>query len=189
MSAVTVDTGPSWDYLLETWRELTVPEGWRPELTVEGIHMTPPPGGSHNLIAGRVNRALLPAMPEGCELFQPQGVGIREVNAIYVPDFCVAPRDVIPRNADPVPAEHVSLAVEITSPGNAEHDRRKKKWAYAHGGIPRYLLIDEFDQEGPAVSLFTEPVQGVYSRTLRVPFGQPIRIGAPFDVELDTSMF
>lgn len=86
-------------------------------------------------------------------------------------------------------AEHVLLAVEITAKSNAKHDRKKKKWAYAHGGIPQYLLIDRHDEDGPAVSLFRDPVDGVYGRTIRMPFGHPITIGAPLAVELDTAEF
>jgi Uma2 family endonuclease len=189
MSTAFTDSALSWNCLLDTWRELEVPEGWRPELTVEGIQMTPPPGGPHNLIAGWVNRASLPAVPDGCELFQTQGVGIEQIGCIYVPDLCVVPRDVIPPNSAPAPAQHVLLAVEVTSRSNARHDRSKKKWAYAHGPIPLYLLIDRFDEDGPAVSLFSEPVEGVYGKTIRVPFGRPIRIGEPFGIELDTSQF
>jgi Uma2 family endonuclease len=179
----------AWDYLLDTWRELQVPEGWRAELTAEGIQMTPPPGGPHNLIADLVHSVLSGVRPEGCGIFQTQGVGMPGIGSIYVPDFCVAPRAAIPRNSDPVSAEEVLLVVEITSPGNAEHDRKKKKWAYAHGPVPQYLLIDRFDEDGSAVSLFTEPVRGVYSRTVRVPFGEPVEIGAPFGVRLETSEF
>ncbi|HVW43554.1 MAG TPA: Uma2 family endonuclease [Amycolatopsis sp.] len=189
MSTAFAGSALNWNYLLDTWRELTVPEGWRPELTAEGIQMTPPPGGTHNLIAGWVNRALLPAVPDGCEIFQTQGVGIKQIGGIYVPDFCVAPREAIPPNSDPVPAEHVLLAVEITSKSNAEHDRKKKRWAYAHGPIPRCLLIDPFDEDGPAVSLFSKPIKGVYSEMIRVPFGQEVEIGKPFHLKLDTSRF
>lgn len=189
MSTAFAGSAMAWERLLDTWRELQVPEGWRPELTAEGIHMTPPPGGPHNLIAGWVHRALLRGTPDDCEVFQTLGVGIRATGSIYVPDLCVVPRGAVPGNSDPVPAEHVLLAVEITSPGNGAHDRKKKKWAYAHGDIPQYLLIDAHDEDGPAVSLFTEPVQGVYSRTVRVPFGQPVEIGEPFGIRLETAEF
>ncbi|HET6504684.1 MAG TPA: Uma2 family endonuclease [Amycolatopsis sp.] len=189
MSTAFTDSPLTWDYLLDTWRGLEVPEGWRPELTVEGIQMTPPPGGAHNLIAARIHRTLLPAVPDGCEVFQTQEVAVRQTGGIYVPDVCVAPIMAIPDGSDPMPAEHVLLAVEITSRSNADHDRKKKRWAYAHGPIPRYLLIDAFDEDGPAVSLFTEPVKGIYSKTVRIPFGEPITIGEPFDIELDTTGF
>ncbi|GHF62729.1 Uma2 family endonuclease [Amycolatopsis bartoniae] len=189
MSAAIAGSALSWSYLLDTWRELEVPEGWRPELTVEGIHMTPPPGGPHNLIADLVHESLAARRPEGCGIFQTQDVGVEQVGGIYVPDLCVAPRAVIPRNSAPVPAEHVLLAVEITSKSTARHDRAKKRWAYGHGPIPLYLLIDPLDEDGPSVSLFSEPVQGIYSKSHRVPFGEPIEIGAPFDLVLDTSRF
>lgn len=189
MSTAFAGSALTWDYLLHTWRDLEVPDGWRPELTVEGIQMTPPPGGSHNLIADLVHRALLTAAPQRCGVFQTQGVGVRQIGGIYVPDLCVAPRAFIPHGPDPVPAEHVLLAVEITSRGNGEYDRKKKRWAYAHGPIPQYLLIDGFDEDGPAVSLFSDPVEGVYRRAIRIPFGEPIAIGSPFGVELDTTGF
>ncbi|HJQ45485.1 MAG TPA: Uma2 family endonuclease [Amycolatopsis sp.] len=189
MSTAFAGSALNWNYLLDTWRELTVPEGWRPELTVEGIQMTPPPGGPHNLIADLVHRALVAVGPDGCGVFQTQGVGVKQIGGIYVPDFCVAPRSVIPHNSDPVPAEHVLLAVEITSKSNAEHDRKKKRWAYAHGPIPLYLLIDQFDEDGPAATLFSEPIDGVYGKMVRVPFGHRLRIDQPFDLELDTSRF
>lgn len=189
MSAAFVDSARDWQYLLETWKGLEVPEGWRPELTVEGIHMTPPPGGPHNLIADLVDDALRSVKLAGCGVFQTLALSVEQVGAIYIPDLCVVPRDVIPRNADPVPADDALLAVEITSKGNARDDRTKKKWAYAHGPIPLYLLIDAFDENGPAVSLFSEPEGGVYGRSVRVPFGKPIDIGEPFNVSLDTSRF
>ncbi|NIH84829.1 Uma2 family endonuclease [Amycolatopsis granulosa] len=189
MSTAFAGSAMAWERLLDTWRELRVPEGWRPELTAEGIQMTPPPGGKHNLIADLVDDALRRVRPAGCGIFQTLGVGIHATGSIYVPDLCVVPRDAVPDDSDPVLAEHVLLAVEITSPSNGDHDRKKKKWAYAHGGIPQYLLIDAFDEDGPAVSLFTEPVQGVYSRTVRVPFGQPAEIGEPFGIRVETAGF
>ncbi|WP_027946377.1 Uma2 family endonuclease [Amycolatopsis taiwanensis] len=189
MSTAFADSALTWEYLLHTWRALEVPEGWRPELAVEGIQIAPPPGGQHNLTAARLHRALLPVVPDGHEVFQTQGVGFRNVGSIYVPDLCVAPVAAIPHGSDPVPTEHVLLAVEITSRSNAEHDRKKKRWAYAHGPVPQYLLIDAFDEDGPAVSLFSDPVKGVYSRTIRIPFGEPIKIGAPFGIDLDTAGF
>ncbi|GHF30143.1 hypothetical protein GCM10017786_75150 [Amycolatopsis deserti] len=32
-------------------------------------------------------------------------------------------------------------------------------------------------------------VQGVYSRTVRVPFGQPVEVGDPFAIRLETAEF
>lgn len=46
---------------------MDVPDGWRAEIMGEGINVTPPPGQAPNLIAGRVDRVLAPAVPDGCE--------------------------------------------------------------------------------------------------------------------------
>lgn len=189
MSVAYVDSPMTWDDILRTWRELEVPEGWRPELTVEGISMTPPPGGTHNLIAASINRQLLPAVPDGCDVFQTLGVGVRQAGGIYVPDVCVVPRAAVPPGPDPVHSADVLIAVEITSPGNAEHDRKKKKWAYAHGDIPCYLLIDPYDEDGASASLFTQPIGGVYSTTNRTAFGRSVVLNEPFGVDLSTAEF
>lgn len=179
----------TWDDLVRTWCELDVPEGYRPELTIEGIIMTPSPGGPHNLIADLVHRALLPGVPAGYGLFQTQSVGVPQTGGIYIPDFTVALRAALPEDSSPVLAEHILLVAEITSRSNAKHDRAKKKWAYAHGPIPQYLLIDPHDPDGPAASLFSDPVEGVYGKTIRVPFGRSIMLGPPLGIELDTAKF
>ncbi|WP_433409559.1 Uma2 family endonuclease [Saccharomonospora azurea] len=188
MSAAIVDTPLDWSDLARTWRELDVPEGWRPEVTIEGIRMSPPPGGQHNLIADQLHEALL-RRPEGTGVFQTLGVSVPVVGGIYVPDLCVVPRVRVPQGAEPVPSEHVLLAVEITSAGSAKHDRSRKKWAYAHGGVGQYLLVDPHDPEGPAVTLFGAPGEGVYRRACRVPFGETIALASPFELELDTAEF
>lgn len=181
---------PTWDDLLATWRELDVPEGCRPELTLEGITMTPAPGGMHNLIADRVHRALARCTPDELGIFQTQGVGIEDAQSIYIPDFCVAPRAAVSPGPDPVSADRVVLAVEITSPSNAENDRTKKLRAYARGKIPQYLLIDPHYENGPTTLLMSHPMSnGSYGTTVSVPFGEPVKLGEPFDIELDTAGF
>jgi hypothetical protein len=44
MSVAFMTEQETWESLLRIWRDLDVPEGWRPELTAEGIIVTPPPG-------------------------------------------------------------------------------------------------------------------------------------------------
>lgn len=39
------------------------------------------------------------------------------------------------------------------------------------------------------MSLFTEPDNGVYSKTSRVAFGQPVTLGEPFGIALATDEF
>ncbi|GAA3835801.1 Uma2 family endonuclease [Amycolatopsis tucumanensis] len=96
MSTAFARPETAWNRALDIWRELHVPEGWRPELTAEGICMTPPPTGQHNLTASSVHDALASAELDGCGILQTLGVGIRATGSIYVPDLCVVPRDAVP---------------------------------------------------------------------------------------------
>ncbi|WP_329157896.1 Uma2 family endonuclease [Streptomyces anulatus] len=83
-----------------------------------------------------------------------------------------------------------ALVVEITPRGNAREDRTKKYRAYARAGVPMYLLIDRFDTRGPMATLFTEPNEdGTFKHTDAVPFGKPLALPSPFDVQLMTGEF
>lgn len=52
--------GRTWEYLLQSWRELDVPEGWRAEIDGGQIALVPPRHRHHHGIAERVQRALYP---------------------------------------------------------------------------------------------------------------------------------
>ncbi|MFF1481035.1 hypothetical protein ACFVYD_26370 [Streptomyces sp. NPDC058301] len=52
-----------WDDLLQAWRELDVPEGWRAEIDEGQVRMVPPPHPHHSHIAERVQRALHRSFP------------------------------------------------------------------------------------------------------------------------------
>jgi Uma2 family endonuclease len=189
MAGTLPDSALTWPDVLRMWHELDVPEGWRPEISPEGIVMTPPPSGLHNLIGAVVNRALVAATGDHLEIFQTLGVAVPSIGGIFIPDLCVVARHQVPPGSDPVAAEHVVLAVEITSPSNARHDRKRKKWAYAHGPVAHYLLIDAFDEDGPSISLFSNPVDGAYRDAIRTAFGQTVKLPPPLELELDTSTF
>ncbi|PKV86431.1 Uma2 family endonuclease [Streptomyces sp. TLI_146] len=182
-----------WDDLLTAWRELDVPEGWRAEIDEGQVRMVPPPHPHHNGIAAKVQRALYRSLPEELEIFQTLGIHIARLDKLYMPDLVVMPTAVIeaadPHTNDPVDAAEALLVVEITSKSNAKDDRTKKLWAYAHAPVPTYLLIDRFDEHGPTSTLFTDPVDGVYNRTVRTPFGAEIKLPEMFGKPLDTSVF
>lgn len=184
--ATTLDAYYDWDGLLRLWQQLDVPEGWCAQLSYEGITMTPPPAYAHVKTASLVNEALVRnLLPDTYDIHQTLGVGVEQAGSIFIPDLCVTRRGEVSEN--PTAAECLLLAVEITSPGNAKQDRDRKRWAYAHGGVPLYLLVDRFDEDGPAVTLFSEPSEGHYRRALCVPFGESIALPAPFEFELDTT--
>ena len=191
MSTASLSLGGDWDALLRVWQELDVPEGWRAEILEAGVTMTPPPGNGHNVIADVVNHALVRANPGDWAILQTLGVSIRQAKRLYEPDFVVVPRAELRARPDrePVPAHLAELAVEIVSRSNARTDRVEKLWACAQAPVPLYLLIDRFDEAGPTVTLFSEPAEGHYQRSERVPFGASVTLPAPIGVVLDTKEF
>lgn len=183
-----VEPPSSWATLRATWQEVDVPEGYRAEISEGAIRMNPPPGGKHTFTASKVHRLLLPHTPPGIEVFQSAAVEMPDIEKLYLPDLVVAAEASL-RDDGTVAPEDVLVAVEITSPGNANTDRQEKLVGYGRGGVPAYLLIDRVRSTGPVVSLYTELSGGEYTRVVQVPFGETIALPKPFDVDLDTAMF
>lgn len=197
MSAAPVEPSRAsyegWDYLVRTWQELDVPEGWRAEIEEGQIVLVPPPAPKHNVIAEDVQRALYRCLPDGQGIYQTLGVNIAPLEKLYIPDLVVIERALL---ADTYPGDNASpdaadalLVVEVTSESNARDDRTKKLWGYAHAPVPLYLLIDRWHEGGPTTTLFSEPSGGVYQSCVQVPFGKPIALPEPFGAELETHSF
>ncbi|MER5684664.1 Uma2 family endonuclease [Streptomyces sp. NPDC002205] len=199
MTAAMVENGQAsegrpWDYLLQTWRELDVPEGWRAEIDEGQIVLVPPPHAHHNGIAAKVQRRLYADLPEELEIYQTLGVHVAPLDKLYVPDLVVMPSELIdtadPESSDPMDVSEALLIVEIAAKGNARDVRTKKYRAYARAGVPLYLLIDRFDTRGAMATLFTEPNEdGTYKRSDAVPFGKPLTLPEPFGTTLLTADF
>ncbi|MFF7247895.1 Uma2 family endonuclease [Embleya sp. NPDC008237] len=186
LTAPVIEVTTAWRDIVTMWKELEAPEGWRAEFDGENITMSPPPGHRHELIADDLHWQLRRAAPEGCGVFQHLGVEIMSVGRLCIPDLVVVAREDV---ATPTPADRVLLVAEITSPSNADTDRVDKLRAYAHGPIPLYLLVDRWDKDGPAATLYSEPDGKVYQRIQRVDFGGSVAVPGPFGIELDTSDF
>ncbi len=184
------DLDSAWADVLRAWHGLDFSQGWRPEIVAGGIFMTPPPGTTHNLIADELHYAVGSVIDRRrFAVFQSQGVALRSVSGIFIPDLCVVARSQAQPGTGFVDSDHVVLTVEITSMGNADHDRKLKKWAYAHGGVAQYVLVDAFDQAGPSVWVFSQPEDGVYRDAVRTPFGERIALADPVAADIDTSLF
>jgi Uma2 family endonuclease len=173
--------------LLATWRAFDAPDGFRVEISEGALRMYGLPAGRHGKIVAIINRVLVSAVPEELTVFQLVGVLITALEKLYIPDLVVAALDALDDESLLDPAE-VLLAVEVTSPSNAHIDRQEKLTAYGRAGVLTYLLVDRVGNN-PAVTLYTDPVDGEYRHILRVPFGESINVPLPFDVDLDTSQF
>ncbi|MEV5538066.1 Uma2 family endonuclease [Saccharopolyspora shandongensis] len=188
-AALAIETA-TWEEAVQSWQKLDLPnKAWRAEIIEGRVQMTPPPGTAHNLIAHFVHRAFLRAVSDEWGIFQTLGIAIPMRRTLCVPDIAIVPRDAVPDEEGSVSASKAALVAEITSIGNADDDRKKKLWAYAHAEVPLYLLIDRFGEEGPAVSLHSKPCGGRYLTHQSVPFGDPINIPEPFGLVLETKEF
>jgi len=185
----TVEQDWSWDSLYAAWRELDVPEGWHAEITEEGITVTPPPTVQHTSVVEAVQTRLHAAVLPSVAVYQRLGLSFPHLRRLYEPDLVVIPRQALEGATYSVPAAAALLVVEVTSKSNARHDRTAKRWAYAHGRVPLYLLIDPWDADGPATTLFAAPADGEYADAERVAFGQTVTLPAPFVVQVDTAKF
>jgi Uma2 family endonuclease len=199
VSALTVDhtghdsdhTGHDreWDDLVRIWEETDAPEGCKVEI-IEGIvTVAPPPSNAHNRIASRVLRQLSAVLPEDWGIYQTLGTAVPSRDGLYIPDLAVAPEAALAEPGHCISLSAAELIVEITSKGNARHDRVQKAAGYAEAGVPLYLLIDGWARGGPAVTLFGEPRKGLYMVLQAGKFGDPIRLPAPIGLDLDTSSF
>jgi Uma2 family endonuclease len=79
------------------------------------------------------------------------------------------------------------LVVEVASPSNADTDRTVKRRRYAQFGAPLYLLVDRQER---TCTLFSQPGELGYTRVEGpYPFGVPVRLPEPFQLDLDTAEF
>ncbi|MFD9215618.1 Uma2 family endonuclease [Streptomyces sp. NPDC059544] len=101
----------------------------------------------------------------------------------YVPDLAVVPLDAAKGGGALLP-DQTLLVVEVTSESNAETDRVVKRRRYAEYGAPLYLLVDRMER---SVTLCAEPGRLGYTRVDGPhPFGTPLHLPAPFDLDLRT---
>ncbi|MZE76027.1 Uma2 family endonuclease [Streptomyces xinghaiensis] len=193
MSALTVDhqsgNGYEWDDLVRFWKETDAPEGCRVEIIEGIITVSPPPGNLHNTTAAKLQRMLYQVLPENWEIFQTQGLSVPERSGLYIPDLAVIPLESMKRPGHAVPADEAELVVEITSSGNANHDRVSKVHGYARAGVPLYLLLDPWHSGEPTATLYGRPESGTYRLLATVVYGEEIELPEPFGLTIDTGVF
>jgi len=181
------------DVLLEGFHALETPEGFRAELIEGEIVVTPPPTGNHESNIASVVRQIIKRSAIDFDFSGNKGLlldrgGLCPKNHL-IPDGVFAPVGAYADEPGWMPVDKVLLVMEVTSSG-ADRDRKSKRYCYARGGVPLYLLID---RELEAVTLLGEPGGHAdlidYRLEIRVPFGKSLDLPEPFALTLETAEF
>ena len=193
----------------ELERYLGLPEGFRAEIIEGDIVVSPAPRLSHNRIATRIAAAFSRAadIDPGFPWEAVVGTGVGEpASRGWIPDIAVMERssvdEAIAAYAVVIGPSDMVMAIEVTSPSNADHDRepgpqhRRKngnrittKWSdYASAGVEYYLLVDG-DPRVLRATLYFDPNPDAsrYESAITWEFGKPIVLPEPFGVTIDTA--
>ncbi|MGS2589726.1 Uma2 family endonuclease [Streptomyces sp. NRRL F-5135] len=164
------------EILWQTWKTMELPEGYRAEIIEGTIEVSPTGRRRHTVLINRLRRALEAHLEGGDHAVWHDGNVIHR-RKVWIPDLFVAPRDLdeIPDEENlGVDAAGVAMVIEVVSPGqrNTERDRARKRREYARAGIPLYVLIDDFDEDGTVVVLAgPDTRKGIYADEHRVSYG------------------
>lgn len=164
------------EVLWQAWKALDLPEGYRAEIIEGAIEVSPTGRRRHTVLIGRLRRALDAHLAGSGYAVHHDGNVIHR-HKPWIPDLFVAPLDL-----DEIPDEEglgvdaagVKTVIEVTSPGhrNLQRDRVRKRREYARAGIPVYVIVDDFDDEGAVLVLTSpDPKKAKYTDEHRVPYG------------------
>jgi Uma2 family endonuclease len=150
---------------------------------IEGVIEIMTPTWDHENAAEEIRDQIKPRVRElGC-VTGSGNLDLPDSANWYVPDIAVAPKS-LAKGGNALLPDQTLLVVEITSESNAETDRVVKRRRYAEYGAPLYLLVDRQDR---TVTLFSGPGPLGYTEADGPhPFGTPVRLPEPFDLELRT---
>ncbi|WP_169813978.1 Uma2 family endonuclease [Actinomadura kijaniata] len=182
-----------------------VPEGSKVEVVEGEIIVSPAAPPEHNGFVADIIDSLgdarrdQPDFPWGYDV--GSGLVLVGTEKGFVPDLTVLDRQaalsVRRTRAKKLVSDEAEMVVEITSPGNADTDRRPRtrrndnKWnSYAASGIPYYLLVDR-DPKVARVFLYSIPDEATaaYLHEDSWAFGETIRLPEPLDFEIDTELW
>jgi Uma2 family endonuclease len=172
--------------MTEFFESFEAPEGIKVELLRGEIVMMAGPDLVHNLIV----QAVQDAIPrDRWHRVQTQDIDLLGEASEPQPDLVVLPRDSAPAAGRLLPAELVTMLVEVVSRTSKLRDYVTKRSIYAAGGVPTYLIID------PLVAkcvVLTEPAgvgeQADYRAERTSKFAEPVPLDA-LGLMLDTSEF
>jgi Uma2 family endonuclease len=153
-------------------------DGHRYEIVDGGLHVTPPPPGSHDALVRAVVTTLRSAAPPGWWACDRLGVEFGDSN--LVPDVTV----LRPRSSGAIwsdPAD-VALVVEVETPATRRYDRILKPTLYAEAGIANYWRIEP----GPVVPVLRvyQLAGGAYHLRHSIEGAEPVKLGAPYPIRV-----
>ncbi|MFB7666327.1 Uma2 family endonuclease [Kitasatospora sp. NPDC056138] len=154
---------------------------------IEGVITPMSPSWAHENAAEVVRRQLTPRL-EALGLVSGSGnLDLPGSENWFIPDLAVVPAELAAKTEGALLPDQTLLVVEVTSPSNGETDRTVKRRRYGQYGAPVYLLVDRQQRE---CTVFSEPGRLGY-RTVDgpYPFGTPVHLPGPFDLDLDTAGF
>lgn len=177
-----------------TARELfdALPElpGFRTEVINGNLIVSPVGTPEQADCAMNLFRALIPVLEEHRWKGWTGNVGVCIENSQdpVQPDFVLSSADCPHWDNRELLSSGLIMIAEVVSAGSTLRDRVEKPPLYAAGGVPIYLLIDTV-AEPPSVTVYSDIRDGAYRTTATVEVGTPLRLPAPIDFELDTSIF
>ncbi|GAA1098407.1 hypothetical protein GCM10009605_38130 [Nocardiopsis composta] len=152
----------------------------------ETITLSPTPSGLHGRNVRVLERALGPHLPSGTDYETYLEIRLPEAGRGVVPDFFVAPMQILKTKNSWIPPDDVLLVAEVVSPGSRTVDWELKPEIYAKAMIDLYLLIDPVKGDS---TLFAQPDGERFGSERREMFGAKIGLPDPFNIQLDTSQF
>lgn len=168
-----------------------LPDELRAEIVDGEIIVSPSQLNAHQRVIMYLTSLLSRAIPEDWWVDASGGLVLEPDWNEYHPDLQVMPSSAWPRegNSGPVLSE-VKLVVEVTSPSKRDlvRDRETKYAAYARAGMPLYLLVDRYEDEG-CTTLYSNPSGNKFLDAHKVPFGKTLALPKPFEVDVDTAQF
>ena len=126
---------------------------------------------------------------QGWRRLQTQRVAIPEEPSEPQPDLVVIERGAGPDGGSLMPAEVITLLVEVVSTHSIHRDYSVKRSIYAAAQVPGYLIIDPITAQ---CVLFTEPTgtgEDADYRCRRITQFGDLTPLEPIGIELDTSEF
>lgn len=136
------------------------------------------------LAVGRIKKQLLSVLERAGWLAGSGDLDLPGSLNWFVPRMAVVPQHLAETEGALLPSQ-TSLITEVASKFGGEAARAVKRRRYAEYDAPLYLLVD---LEERSCTLFSQPGELGYTHADGpVPFGTPVRLPEPFDLELDTS--